>query len=325
MSTARLLSRRGARAGVLALALAAGALLVRAQTGDRHYQAWFAHASGLRTGDEVRVAGIGVGTVEDIHLDGPKAVVEFTVGHDVRITTQSRAAVKLASLLGQHYLEVVPGAGAPLDGGGTIPLARTASAYTLDRFWLDGNRSLEDLDLDELSRAVDVLGAGLDGSPRATGAALQGITDLSTLVATRDQQIGRLLHSTRQVTGVVHDQQHDLLRLVGDATLVTQMVYERRTAIRRLLRDTRTLVAEVSGLVADNQVQLRPMLRRLHSLLGVLTRNSRELDHTLKTVGPQERYFANATGNGPWVDVYAPDFVVPDNVWCPLLTPRKCR
>ena len=49
------------------------------------------------------------------------------------------------------------------------------------------------------------------------------------------------------------------------------------------------------------------------------------LDQTLKAVTAQSRYFANATGNGPWIEVFAPDFLITDNVFCAVTSPRKCK
>jgi phospholipid/cholesterol/gamma-HCH transport system substrate-binding protein len=304
---------------VILLAFVAGRLL----TTDDTYGAELAHASGLRAGDEVRVAGIPVGTVESVRLAGTKAVATFTTERDVRITEDTRAAVKLSSLLGKRYLEVRPGDGGPLDGA--IPLANTEPAYTLDQIFIDGQDELEDLDLDALGEAVDVLATDLARPSKQAGAALEGITSLSRLVASRDQQLGHLLGTTREVTDLVHDQQGELLSLVEDADLVMRMVYQRRAVIRQLLAGTRSLADEVSRLVERNQRHLRPLLLRMRTLLGVLEKSDAELEKTLELAGPVARYYANSSGDGPWVNVYAPYFLFPDNLVCPILTPEECR
>jgi phospholipid/cholesterol/gamma-HCH transport system substrate-binding protein len=311
---------------VLALAaITATVVLARAVPTDHGYTVELGHASGLSAGDEVRVAGIQVGSVDEVHLEGTKVVARFAADTDVVLTRDSRAAVKLSSLLGQRYLEVRPGTAGRLRPGGTIPVDQTEPAYTLDRFFLDSGDELAEFDLGALERAIDVLATDLAGSPEATTAALEGVGTLSALVATRDRQLDRLLGTTREVTDVIRGQQDELLDLVSDADLVMQMVHERRAAIRRLLGDTQVLVREVGALVDRNQRHLRPMLLQLRTLLGVLEENKAELDETLELTGPMMRYYANASGDGPWVSVYAPYFLIPDNIACPLFTPEKCR
>lgn len=308
---------------LLVLAIFLGATATQLLPDHQEYDVRLAHASGLRAGDEVRIAGIGVGKVESVRLAGTFAVATITTERAVRLTEDTRAAVKLSSLLGQRYLEVRPGDGPDLEG--PLPLANTEPAYTLDHLFVDGQDELAALDLEALGEAIDVLGKDLAGPSKEAGAALAGVTSLSRLVSSREEQLTRLLSSTRDVTDIIHSQQDDLLTLTEDADLVLAMVYQRREVIRRLLADTRVLVTEVSRLVERNKRHLRPMLSRMRTLLEVLERNKRELDESIELAAPMQRYYANASGDGPWVNVYAPFFLLPDNLVCPLLTPEECR
>ena len=297
----------------------------RLTPGERSYTADFANASGISKGDAVRVAGIDVGKVTGVSLHRGVVHVQFTAGHAVEVSRDARAQVKLATILGQHYLALVPGKGARLDDGGTIPLARTTSAYTIDKFQVDANDAVQGLDKQALSSAVNTLSHTLDGDPSANRAALQGIAHVSQTVASRDDELRRLISSTRAVTDVVHGQQGTLMRLLDDSDKVAQMVYQRRQTIELLLRSARSMVHEVTLLVQANQKQLRPTLLQLKTLMGTLVQNRDSLDSTLRAVTAQSRYFANTTGNGPWIEVYAPDFLVTDNILCLITSPAKCR
>ena len=305
---------------VLAILVAAGA--TRLLPDHDEYDVRLANASGLRAGDEVRIAGIDVGKVGSVRLAGTFAVATIELDQAHHLTEDTRAAVKLSSLLGRRYLEVRPGDGPPLDG--PLPLANTEPAYTLDHVFIAGQDELEGLDLDAIGKAVDTLGTDLAGPARQAGAALAGVSSLSRLVSSRDDQLTRLLGATRDVTDIVRGQQGDLMSLAEDSDLVFAMVYRRREVIRRLLSDTRLLVADVSRLVDRNQRHLRPMLREMRTLLTTLEEKKSQLDQTLQLVAPMMRYYANASGDGPWINVYAPYFLLPDNVACPLLTPEDC-
>jgi phospholipid/cholesterol/gamma-HCH transport system substrate-binding protein len=306
---------------VVLVALAVWKLL----PGTTSYTADFANASGITKGDEVRVAGITVGKVTGVSLHRGVVHVDFTADKGLAVARSARAEIKLATILGQHYLDLVPGKGAPIGGGDTIPMSQTKSAYTIDKFQVDANDAVQTIDDKALATAVNTLSHNLDGDPDATREALKGIAQVSRTVASRDDELRRLIGSTRTVTDVVHGQQGNLMRLLGDSDKVAAMINARRETIRLLLRSTRSMVHEVSLLVRDNSKQLRPTLIQLKTLMGTLVKNKDYLDHTLKAVTAQSRYFANATGNGPWIEVFAPDFLVTDNIFCAITSPAACK
>jgi phospholipid/cholesterol/gamma-HCH transport system substrate-binding protein len=76
-------------------------------TSSNSYHATFDNASRLKTGDDVRIAGIPVGSVKDIRLDGNNKVdVTFTVDKRFQMYTSTEAAIRYLNLVGDRYLEV---------------------------------------------------------------------------------------------------------------------------------------------------------------------------------------------------------------------------
>src|SRR4051794_14264444 len=76
--------------------------------GGSTYSAAFSEVAGLHKGDRVRIAGIDVGQVTAIKLDGQHVKVSFTVkgahlGRDVH------ADIEIFTLLGNKYLALEPG------------------------------------------------------------------------------------------------------------------------------------------------------------------------------------------------------------------------
>lgn len=66
-------------------------------------------ASGLIQRGAVKVAGINVGVVKKITLDQGKARLDLSIRRDVPITTSARVEVRPNGILGDKYIEVVPG------------------------------------------------------------------------------------------------------------------------------------------------------------------------------------------------------------------------
>ena len=75
--------------------------------GDR-YTAAFTEAGGLKPEDEVRIAGVRVGKVENVELDGDHVKVTFRVKTDSEFGTETGAAIKVKTILGAMYLALEP-------------------------------------------------------------------------------------------------------------------------------------------------------------------------------------------------------------------------
>src|SRR5918999_929835 len=70
----------------------------------------FSNVQGLKSGAVVRVAGVEVGKVTDVQLEGAEVLVTLGINeeHQQRITDQSRATIGSLSLLGEPIIEVTP-------------------------------------------------------------------------------------------------------------------------------------------------------------------------------------------------------------------------
>jgi phospholipid/cholesterol/gamma-HCH transport system substrate-binding protein len=107
----------GVKVGVLFLLMIGGVYGVWSSLGDDAaggdaypLKARFRDASGLPLGTKVVVAGLPVGTVSDLSIDGRHAIVTFRVRGDVQVWSSAVVIKKARSLLGDNYLEVDPGA-----------------------------------------------------------------------------------------------------------------------------------------------------------------------------------------------------------------------
>lgn len=307
-------------AGLLGVGVGAVSLV---DPGARTYTAELSHTAGLRVGEEVQVAGVGVGEVTGIALtDPPERVVRvsFTVDDDLRLGARTLAEVKVATLLGTHYLEVVPaGAGELADD--TIPVDRTRVPFNLQDVLDTATPELEQLDTETIRRSMARLADTLDGSREELGPALDGVQRLSAAAARRSDDLGRLLAAAREVTGQLVTSGGDLVVLMEQADLVLDTLRVRRDTIHRLLADLATFGRELSRTVEDTRDDLAPMLRDLGTVIRVLRQHSGAIDDALRDLAPATRYFANASGTGPYLNQHVPG-ALPDNVTCRV--ERRC-
>jgi phospholipid/cholesterol/gamma-HCH transport system substrate-binding protein len=314
-----LVSRDPFRIGLVAIAVGAivGLLVVAAtfvSFGTRSYTAVLAQTAGLRPGEDVEVYGVPKGEVKSIELAGDTVLVRFVVDKDVHLGSRSTAAVKVATLLGTHYLAVTPAGTGRLD---TIPLSRTSVPFNLQDVLEQGTTSLEKLDPALLARALTEASHTLSASSDQIGPALTGIARLSEAVQRRNDQTGALLAAARSVTSQLSASSGDLVSLMGQANLVMAEITRRREAIHTLLTETTTLADSLGGIIDQTRRDTTPAFRQLNAVLKTLRDEDAALKDVLDKIAPTVRYFANATGNGAWGDLWLKDPALPpDDVSC---------
>lgn len=271
--------------------------------GDTYY-ANFSEAGGLEPGDEVRVAGVSVGSVDAISLQGDHVRVAFRVDEGVAFGPRSGAEIRVRTLLGAMYLAVTPQGHGQMPSGSTIPVKRTVAPYDVIDAFSGLTQTTERIDTKKLAKALDTVANVADASPKEFRDAVDGVSALSRKVAARDQQINTLLRNLKDVSGVLADRNKQLATLFRDGNVLFKAVAARRDSIHQLLVAAQQLSRQLSGLIEDTKADLRPALRNLHGVVEVLRKNQNNLDETLRVSGAFYRLFANTLGSGPWFDSY---------------------
>jgi phospholipid/cholesterol/gamma-HCH transport system substrate-binding protein len=271
--------------------------------GGTTYSAQFSEAAGVEADDEVRIAGVKVGKVTDVSLEGSNVVVTFKV-KDAWVGDDTSAAIKIKNVLGQKYLSLDPDGRDVLDPSIPIPRNRTTSPYDVLEAFRGLAETTNAIDTNQLAQSFEVISQTFADTPDDVKGALTGLQQLSTTISSRDQQLATLLSNTREISQTLADRDAEVVQLLQDGNLLLDEISRRRDAIKTLLEGTQALAKELSGLVADNQKQLGPVLTSLDQLTGMLQRNQDALGKGIKNMAPFVRLFNNAVGNGHWFDNY---------------------
>lgn len=265
------------------------------------YRAVFAEAGGLRPGDEVRVAGVRVGEVTDVRLDGNQVVVSFQA-KGVDLHDETAAAIKVKTMLGQKFVALDPLGSGSLDG--PIPLARTSTPYDVNAAVSDLAANFGEIDTAQLEASFDALADAFEDTPESVQQMVAGLTDLSRTISTRDTELDRLLEATDGVTGTLASRNQELAALINDGSDLLGELQRRRDAVHALFVGISELSQQVHGLVEENDETLAPALAKLDKVSAILNDNQDNLDQALAKLGPYYRVLGSALGNGRWVDAY---------------------
>lgn len=272
--------------------------------GGDTYHAAFTEAGGLKTDDPVRIAGVRVGKVTDVGLEGDHVEVTFKVQTDDQFGPQTAAAIKVGTLLGSMYLALEPKGSGQMQEGAQIPASRTTSPYDVVQAFSGLASRADRIDVPQLSKAFNTLADATKGTPAAFQQTLKGLSRLSANVAARDQQLNTLLKNLRTVSQVLGEHDDDIVALMKDSDTVLRALVARREAVHRLLVSTTQLSQQLTQLVQQSRADLKPALSNLQSVVDVLMKNQNNLDQSLRLMAPFYRVFGNLLGNGPWFDTW---------------------
>lgn len=271
--------------------------------GGTTYAADFTEDAGLQPGDDVTIAGVKVGKVTSVGLQGNHVKVTFQV-KNAWVGDQSTADIKIKTLLGAKYVSLTPQGGTALRPDTAIPTSRTTSPYDVLDAFSGLSQTIDQLNTNQLAQSFDVLSQTFANTPATVRSALDGLSALSRTISSRDAQLAQLLSNTGQISQVLASRDAEVQKLLNDGTLLLSMLDQREQAIATLLSGTQALAQQLSGLVNDNSKQLNPVLTQLNQFTTMLQRNQTSLASGIQLLAPFARLFANTVGNGRWFDNY---------------------
>ena len=168
--------RNPVKIGAISIAVMLALLVAAFKAGDLPligggdtYHADFAEAGGLQANDEVRIAGVRVGKVTGIDLDGDKVKVTFKVDTPSHFGSESGAQIKVKTLLGSMYLALLPKGSGQLEKDATIPVSRTQSPYDIVQAFSGLANRAERIDTDRLAKSIDTVADLTKDTPALPG------------------------------------------------------------------------------------------------------------------------------------------------------------
>ncbi len=180
------------------------------------YYGLFTDSGQLNKGDKVRIAGVDVGDVEAIKIDGDHVVMKFSTGSST-IGTESRLAIKTDTILGKKVLEIEPRGNKTLRPNGTLPLGQTTTPYQIYDAFFDVTKAASGWNIDTVKESLHVLSETIDQTSPHLSAALDGVAKFSDTIGKRDEQVTHLLAQANKIASILGDRSEQIDRLFVNA------------------------------------------------------------------------------------------------------------
>src|SRR5271163_2810718 len=247
------------------------------------YYGQFTDSGGINAGDKVRIAGMDVGKVEALNIDGDHISLKFSIGTNT-IGTESRLAIKTDTILGKKVLEIEARGDKALRPGDSLPLGQSTTPYQIYDAFFDVTKAASGWNIDEVKQSLHVLSQTVDQTYPHLSAALDGVAKFSDTVGKRDEEITHLLAQANQVATILGDRSQQFDRLLVNAKTLIAAFNERGQAIDALLSNVAAFSQQVKGLINDNP-NLNHVLEQLHTVSDILVQRKDDLASGLVEVG----------------------------------------
>jgi len=262
------------------------------------YHADFTSASRLKGGEDVRIAGIPVGTVKRVALTPDNSVsVTFDLDKRYQLYDSTRALIRYENLVGDRYLEIASGAGdmRKLPPGGTIGRDHTQPALDLDAL-LGGMRpvlkGLDGTKINEISNAIIEL---LQGQGGALTQMLASTSSFTTTLASRDQLIGDVINNLNTVLGTVDDKSEQFDATVDRLQQLITGLAQGKDAIAGAIGPLASVETDLTDTLRRTRRPLQGVIENARPLATVLDRRKQELNDVIDPL--EENYLRlNALG-----------------------------
>ncbi len=275
------------------------------------YRAVFSDVTGVNKGDDVRIAGVRVGSVSDIDLTKDnQATISFEIDSTVTLTEGTEATIRYRNLVGQRYISLSQGVGSSqaLAEDGTIPLSQTSPALDLTVLFNGFKplfRALSPADVNQLAYEIIQVFQGEGGTVETLLAQTSSLTDT---LANRDKLIGDVITNLNDVLATINARDTELSQTIITLQQFTTGLKNDRQAILGSLDSISELAVETAGLVSDARPALTEDIYQLRRLTTVLDRNKASIDQDLQILPLKLNKVGHTATYGSWFNFYLCNF-----------------
>ena len=286
-------------------------------TANRSYSALFTDATGVVSGDRVRISGVEVGAITDIEMepagDGRQlARIDFTVREGVPLFRDAEFELRFENIVGQRYLaiEESPGGAEEAPAGTTFDVAQTSPALNLTQLFNGFQPLLRGLEPAEVNRISFELVRAFQGEQASYQRLVQDTASLTNHLADRDEVIGDLITNLNTLLGTVSSRDRQLTALIVEfRDLMTGLSGDRSTLDAGL-----PVLADLLDGTSDFVQAIRPGLKGtiagLDDVVGGLAKDRKKLADNLERLPRKMRFMVRSGSYGSFFNFYVCGFEV---------------
>lgn len=272
------------------------------------YSAMFTDVSGLKVGDEVRMAGVKVGRVDEVVLDGELARVGFRVQSGQVLYGNTKVSIVYQNVIGQRYVGLSLAEfddPSVLPAGAVIPVERTEPSFDISHL-LNGFEPLFALlDPGQVDNLTTAIVRSTQGDTGALTMLIAETTRLAESYSGTDQILERVLANLNSVVGSLVERDGDLKSAIGSAESMFDGFAQRRSEFVTSMDQVGIVGERLAKVIADVQPDLREWLDREPGFAQHFMQNKQGFAYVGFNTPLMLKGLARISQGGTYLDIYA--------------------
>jgi phospholipid/cholesterol/gamma-HCH transport system substrate-binding protein len=300
----RIAGSKGLRYGtIIALVamLVGGVYVLSAQGNNRTVIGYFASAVGLYPGDQVRVLGVPVGSIDTIEPRPSDVKITMSVAKDVKIPKDAKAVIISPNLVSARFIQLTPAytGGAVLPDGGSIELNRTGVPVE----WDEVKESLTQLAVQlgpttgsmqgPLGRAINQAADTLDGKGESFHNALRELSQVAGRLGDSRSDIFGTVKNLQVLVDALSASNEQIVQFAGNVASVSQVLADSSRHLDNTLGTLNQALSDIRGFLHENNSTIIDTVNNLNDFAQTLSDQSDNIEQVLHVAGPGIANFYN--------------------------------
>lgn len=280
-----------ALAAVLAVALVGGVAVVIQQTlfRPKTITAYFTKTVAIYPGDEVRIAGVKVGTIDSIEPIGTQAKMVMHVDRKFDVPADAKAVIVAQNLISARYVQLAPAyeSGPKMGDGAVIPLDRTAIPVEWDEVKDQLMRLATELGPDKgmstgsVGRFIDSAANALNGNGDKLRQTIAQLSGVGRILADGSGNIVDIISNLQTFVTALRNSNDQIVEFQNNFATLTSVVDDSRSDLDAALKNLSEVVGETQRFIAGTRDKTAEQIRLLASVTQNLADHRLDLENVL--------------------------------------------
>ncbi|KUI18639.1 mammalian cell entry protein [Mycobacterium sp. GA-1285] len=291
-ATSSLTRRRWVRptlAALLVITLAVGVFLVWPTRVGNKLTAYFSSAVGLYPGDDVRIVGVPVGTIDSIEPRATDVKVTMTLDHGVQVPADAKALVIAPNLVSARFVQLTPAytGGTTIADGAQIGLDRTAVPVE----WDEVKEQLTQLSAQlgpkpgsaqgPLSALVNQAADTFDGNGDTFRQALRELSQTAGRLGDSRTDLFGTIRNLQVLVNALSNSNEQIVQFSDHVASVSQVLAESTVDLDNTLGTLNQALSDVRGFLNESNSALIEQVNKLTDFTSILTERSEDIEQVL--------------------------------------------
>ncbi|MBZ4625715.1 virulence factor Mce family protein [Mycobacterium avium subsp. hominissuis] len=300
----RLAGSRGLRyTTIIALVavLVGGVYVLTSQAKTRKIVGYFTSAVGLYPGDQVRVLGVPVGTIDTIDPRPTDVKITMSVSQDVKVPKDAKAIIMSPNLVAARFIQLTPAytGGPVLADGASIGLDRTAVPVE----WDEVKQSLTQLAVQlgptagsmqgPLGAAINQAADTFDGKGESFHSALRELSQAAGRLGDSRGDIFGTVKNLQILVNALSSSNEQIVQFAGNVASVSQVLADSSRHLDTTLGTLNKALSDIRGFLHENNSTIVDTVNNLNDFAKTLSDQSDNIEQVLHVAGPGIANFYN--------------------------------